>query len=74
MNNYLVKWLYTKVSPYSDITNKDLIDILFFHLNEFIINNELIMNIEQSDLLIHFYIFNYKYRPSIFFRLNIFSF
>ena len=65
MNNYLVRWLYKKVTPYSDITNKGLIDILFFHLNEFIINNDLMMNIEQNDLLIHFYIFNYnKYLQS----------
>ena len=60
MNNYLVKWLYKKVSPHSDTTNKGLIDILFFQLNEFIINNDLMMNIEQDDLLIQFYIFNYN--------------
>lgn len=60
MNNYLIKWLYKKVSPYSDTTNKGLIDVLFFKLNEFIINNDLMMNIEQDDLLIQFYIFNYN--------------
>jgi len=60
MNNYLVKWLYKKVNPYSDTTNKGLIDVLFFQLNNFIINNDLMMNIEQDDFIIQFYIFNYN--------------
>ena len=54
----ITKWLYKKVSKYSDSTNKELLDLLFYHLNEFIISNDLIMNIEQSDLLLNFYIFN----------------
>ena len=56
----MTKWLYKKVSKYSDSTNKELVDLLFYHLNEFIINNDLIMNIEQSDLLLNFYIFNHN--------------
>ena len=56
----MTKWLYKKVNKYSDSTNKELVDLLFYHLNEFIINNDLIMNIEQDDLLIQFYIFNYN--------------
>lgn len=56
----MTKWLYKKVSKYSDSTNKELVDLLFYHLNGFIINNDLIMNIEQSDLLLNFYIFNHN--------------
>lgn len=56
----MTKWLYKKVNKYSDSTNKELVDLLFYHLNEFIINNDLIMNIEQSDLLLNFYIFNHN--------------
>ena len=60
MMSEITKWLYKKVSKYSDSTNKELLDLLFYHLNEFIINNDLIMNIEQSDLLLNFYIFNHN--------------
>lgn len=56
----MTKWLYKKVNKYSDSTNKELVDLLFYHLNEFIISNDLIMNIEQSDLLLNFYIFNHN--------------
>lgn len=60
MKNYFIKWLFKKVSPYSNTTNKELIELLFFELNEFIVNNDLMMDIEQDDLLIQFYIFNYN--------------
>lgn len=54
-----IKWLYSNSGKYSDIKNKNLIDILFLQLKDFIYNNDLELNISDEDLLIHFYIFNY---------------
>ena len=59
MNKYFLKWLYKKVNTYNDLTNKGLIDILFTHIYEWIIYNDLEMNVVKEDLIIQFYIFNY---------------
>lgn len=59
MKEEFLKWLYKKVNPYNDLTNKGLIDILFSHIDKWIINNDLEMNIGKEDLIIEFYIFNY---------------
>ena len=61
MKKNFIKWLFTKTSPYSEITNKELIDILFFHINNFIDYNNLELIIEKEELLINFYLFNYGY-------------
>ena len=61
MGKKLIRWLYKEVNNYTESTNKDLIDDLFFYLENFIIQNkELRVTETKEDLRIHFYLFIYN--------------
>ena len=61
MGKKLIRWLYKEVNNYTESTNKDLIDDLFFYLEKFIIQNkELRVTETKEDLRIHFYLFIYN--------------
>tara|TARA_B100000214_G_scaffold375062_1_gene359872 strand:+ start:1797 stop:2219 length:423 start_codon:yes stop_codon:yes gene_type:complete len=61
MGEKLIRWLYKEVNNYTESTNKDLIDDLFFYLEKFIIQNkELRVTETKEDLRIHFYLFIYN--------------
>tara|TARA_B100001094_G_C18168212_1_gene793455 strand:+ start:1799 stop:2221 length:423 start_codon:yes stop_codon:yes gene_type:complete len=61
MGKKLIRWLYKEVNNYTESTNKDLIDDLFFYLEDFIIQNkELKVTETKENLRIHFYLFIYN--------------